>query len=151
MQGLREKLTYANVMSTLAVFLALGGGYAIATIKGDGRIVQGSEVIEIDPETVANIPGVVKVRASCTGALEFELKNLSGAAQQLEIGLGNDTEDEVLLPGEKATFIGSGNTLVQAFRPSGSGSPIASLTISGQYLGSCAAPHPVAVTAVSSE
>ena len=32
---IRERLTYANVMSTLAVFIALGGSsYAAATISG---------------------------------------------------------------------------------------------------------------------
>ena len=35
MTGIRSKLTYANVMATIAVFVALGGsGYAAATISG---------------------------------------------------------------------------------------------------------------------
>jgi hypothetical protein len=39
---LQSRLTYANVMSTLAVFIALGGGaYAATTIPGPGGVIHG--------------------------------------------------------------------------------------------------------------
>ena len=151
MQRIRERMTYANVMSTVAVFLALGGGLAFAAIKGDGRIVQKGKAVGLEPETVAKVPGVVRVRADCTGSLQIHIRNDSDAAITLFAGVGNDTSVDELLPGVEETYPGNGNLVVQAFRPQGNGSPMASLTISGVYQGTCAVEHFVAVTAVSSE
>jgi hypothetical protein len=43
MQRLRTRLTYANAMSTIAVFLALGGGAfaAVSSIAGPGGVIHG--------------------------------------------------------------------------------------------------------------
>jgi hypothetical protein len=152
MQRIRERLTYANVMSTLGVFLALGGGYAIASsVKGDGRVIQKGKAVGSDFETVAKVPGVVRVQARCSGALQISIRNDSGAAIELDAGVGNDTDVIQILPGVEETYSGDGNLVVQAFRPQGNGKPMASLTISGKYQGTCAVEHFVAVTAVSSE
>jgi hypothetical protein len=67
MQGLRQRLTYANVMSTLAVFLVLGGGvvYAANTVFS-GDIVDG----EVKTPDLAN--GAVANAKLAGGAVTSE-------------------------------------------------------------------------------
>lgn len=61
---LSQRLTYANVMSTVAVFIALGGsGYAVVTIDGESlenRSVRGVKVAR-------NTLGAVEIRESRLG------------------------------------------------------------------------------------
>lgn len=40
LSGLRDRITYANVVSTLALFIALGGGVAYAASKIDGSDIR---------------------------------------------------------------------------------------------------------------
>lgn len=40
LRGLRDRITYANVVSTLALFIALGGGVAYAASKIDGSDIR---------------------------------------------------------------------------------------------------------------
>ncbi len=63
-------LTYANVMSTLGVFLALAGGFAIAKISGDGSVRSG-QLTDLDGDfaTVVSVPKLGKVTAACVGGL----------------------------------------------------------------------------------
>jgi hypothetical protein len=147
----RRRLTYANVMSTVGVFLALGGGFALAKIKGDGRIIQKGSKVEGPLETIANVPGVVKVRAECIGALQITIENTSDKTLELHRGVGGDTAVAALTPGDQEQYSSSGNEIVQVFRAGTKATPMAQLTISGQYPGTCAAQPPVAVTAISSE
>jgi hypothetical protein len=64
---LRRHLTYANVMSTLGVFLALAGGYAIAKAGGEGSSVRSAQVTNLGPDykTILKIPGLGKVQTAC--------------------------------------------------------------------------------------
>ena len=65
---MRRHLTYANVMSTAGVFLALAGGYAIAEINGDGSVRSG-QVSNLgtseEYKTILTVPGMGKVQAAC--------------------------------------------------------------------------------------
>ena len=63
---MRRHLTYANVMSTVAVFLALAGGYALGTVGGDGSVRSGTvSGLDADYQTVLSVPGMGKVQAAC--------------------------------------------------------------------------------------
>lgn len=53
MSRLREKLTYANVMASIAVFLVLGGGAAVAAGLGKGSV--GSFQLQRGAVTAAKI------------------------------------------------------------------------------------------------
>jgi hypothetical protein len=68
---LRRHLTYANVMSTVAVFLAVAGGYAIGQIGGDGSVRSGTvSDLDADYQTVLSVPGMGKVQAACVNGDE---------------------------------------------------------------------------------
>ena len=72
---MRRHLTYANVMSTVGVFLALGGGYAAAKLTAGGDRVTDGQAFNLGEnfKTVANAPGVGKVKANCDPATEDTL------------------------------------------------------------------------------
>jgi hypothetical protein len=78
MRRIRSKLTYANVMATLAVFLVLGGGSAVAlngqnTVQSDD-LGPGAQVKQADvADDAVNSADVVN--QSLTGA---DIKNRSG-------------------------------------------------------------------------
>ena len=73
---MRRHLTYANVMSTAGVFLALGGGYAAAKLAGGGgdKVTDG-QVFNLNEnfKTIASAPGVGKVKANCDPMTEDTL------------------------------------------------------------------------------
>ncbi|MGB7686677.1 MAG: hypothetical protein WBL45_12950 [Solirubrobacterales bacterium] len=54
MQGLRNRLTYANVMSTIAVFLVLGGATAVAASKL-GKNTVGTKQLKANSVTAAKL------------------------------------------------------------------------------------------------
>jgi len=66
-----ERLSYANVMATIAVFVALGGGaYALSQssppVRGGGKIV--SSVLSASPgpfQRLVKLPGIGKITVSC--------------------------------------------------------------------------------------
>jgi len=71
MARLLERLSYANVMATVAVFVALGGGaYALSQssppVRGGGKIV--SSVLGASPgpfQRLVKLPGIGKITVSC--------------------------------------------------------------------------------------
>ena len=77
----REKLTYANVMSTLAVFLVLGGGITAAAISGSGSVKFGGQK-GVSPapswDTILNLSGIGKVQAQCGKGTNIAFRNTSG-------------------------------------------------------------------------
>src|ERR1700754_1461227 len=59
MKRLRGRVTYANAMSTVAVFLALGGAVAIAAVPGnDGVINACYEVAQNGTTPLAGVPNL---------------------------------------------------------------------------------------------
>src|SRR5688500_9395995 len=83
-QGLRKRLTYANVMSTLAVFIALGGSsYAAFTISGSeikNRSIAGKKLrkntltgVHIRESRLARVPHA-KTADTLDGVTAAELK-----------------------------------------------------------------------------
>ncbi len=66
MRRLRAKLTYANVMSTLAVFIALGGS-SYAALKITGRDVKNSSLTYKDLKR--NTLGGSRIRESRLGTV----------------------------------------------------------------------------------
>ena len=84
LQGLRKRLTYANVMSTLAVFVTLGGSsYAAFTISGSeikNRSIAGKKLrkntltgVHIRESRLARVPRA-KTADSLDGVTAAELK-----------------------------------------------------------------------------
>lgn len=74
MQRIRQRLTYANVMSSIAVFLVLGGGAAYAAKKISGNQLKGGSVtaskIKRGAVTTAKLrKGAVKANKIAQGAV----------------------------------------------------------------------------------
>jgi hypothetical protein len=71
MKQLRGRLSYANVMATIAVFAAIGGGaYAVTKsaqpVKGGGKIVSGVRNFAPGPfQTLVKLPGIGAIKGSC--------------------------------------------------------------------------------------
>jgi hypothetical protein len=68
-------LTFANVMSTIAVFGVLAGGYAIARGGGESPAVRSGTVQAEDGtggkfKTIVTVPGLGKVQGSCSNVDE---------------------------------------------------------------------------------
>jgi hypothetical protein len=127
---LRERLSLTNVAATLALFLALGAGYA-AAFSGSGKLQKATvRGLPSDGTTklVRKVTGVAHIRASCADDdpddASVRIKNTSGHEMNLfsdkMIG-GSPQEadfehDPAFEPGEKTDFL-----LVPA-GPSNSGS-----------------------------
>jgi hypothetical protein len=110
---LRQKLSWANLAATLAVFMALGAGYASA-FSGSGTLQKGS--LKDIPSTntlVRSITGIGEIQARCqTNDLRVVLHNASGqdlrvawtAGSQYLNQVVNDGVDHVLSPGADSAF-----------------------------------------------
>ena len=83
-QRFLSRLTYANLMATLAVFLALGGGLALATIHGNGSVrFGGQRGLPSDHRfvTILDLQGLGKLQAACGATSpndKVRFKNTSG-------------------------------------------------------------------------
>jgi hypothetical protein len=68
---IREKVTYANVMASVAVFLALGGGAFALThrsksVKGGGKIVSVVKDVNAGADTtILKLSGLGKISVGC--------------------------------------------------------------------------------------
>jgi hypothetical protein len=140
LQKITKRLTYANVMSTLGVFLGLGGGYAIATIGGDGRVIRDA-ARNFGPsfETVATVPGIVKVQAKCFSVedIDVRMKNISGKALDIQRGVGTNTVYDRIPPNgasdqDFGIYSPQSTELFHVFRPNADRTPMAQITLSGQ-------------------
>jgi hypothetical protein len=158
-----DRLSYANVMATVAVFLALGGGITMAAISGDGSVRFGAEkgLTEFEWETVLNLPGVGKVQAYCAKGTEIRFKNTSGGTLQAS-GLreADPAFDAATLADNESLGIvvqGFGaydniDTLrLHVFRASAGGKPTADIIVSHQYGPAGCEQRAVAAQAVASE
>jgi hypothetical protein len=140
-----SKLSYANVMATVAVFLVLGGGITMAAISGDGSVRFGAKkgLTKFEWETVVNLPGIGKVQARCSKGTGVRFKNTSGGTLQGSV-LREADSDFV------ATVLPDGGTLdtfalgiaeaddidtmrFHVFKTSASGKPMADITVGHQY------------------
>ena len=94
MKNLRKRLTYANVMSSIAVFLVLGGGAAFAANQL-GKNSVGSKQLKKNAVTTAKI----KNNAVTTGKLEKRAvtapKLAAGAVGASALGAGSITNDKL--------------------------------------------------------
>ncbi len=145
MKRVAAKLSYANVMATVAVFLVLGGGITMAAISGDGSVRFGAKngLTASEWETVLNLPGIGRVQARCSKRTEIRFKNTSGRA--LQGSLLRETDSDFA-----ATVLPDGGTLdtvaqaveeeegietmrFHVFKTSASGKPMADITVGHQY------------------
>jgi len=156
---LSARLTYANVMATVAVFLAIGGGVTLAAIGGSGRVKFGGEkgLTLFTYETVLSLPGVGKIQASCSKGTNIRFKNKSGKTLRATVHRSStgDFESDTLANNESLEHfagIPDPDTLrFQVFRTSGSGKPAADITVGSRYGGGACEQRMVTAQAVSSE
>jgi len=103
---IRKRLTYANVMSSIAVFLILGGATAIAA--GLGKNTVGSKQLKKDAVTAAKIKqGAVtaaKLGAGAVGAGALA----NGSIDASKIGAGAVTGEKIANGSIDASKIGAG-------------------------------------------
>jgi hypothetical protein len=139
---LLSRLSYANVMATLAVVLALGGGgFALANVSGSGDVRFGAEK-GLTPggfETVLTMPGVGKLQAVCSKGTLIRVKNTSGKTLQVTRfrEIDGDFDSDTVPDGQVSTltFIQFPMDTVRyhVFRAGGDGTPMADLTVSTRY------------------
>jgi hypothetical protein len=156
-----SRVSYANVAATLALFLALaGGGYALATIQGNGSVKFGGEKgLPNDQSfaTVLNLPDFGKVQANCSKADTVRFKNTSGG-QLYATAFSNDQADD-----PEAAHLANGDNLSEfafafnpatirfhVYRPDANGQPMAEITASLDFGGGGCANNSVAAQAVMS-
>lgn len=155
LRRMASRLSYANVMATIAVFLALGGGgyAALAAIEGSGRGVFGGRT-GFDGSTstfepILTVPGVVSIKGSCdanaTSSLLVKVTNISG--RHLVIHRPRDfgepaTSGSLSPNGGSATLTlwgpGGDTQYWHVFRPHGDTRPMVGLTVSGLEGQGCA-------------
>jgi hypothetical protein len=158
---LSERLTYANVMATVAVCLVIGGGVTLAAVSGSAKIKFGAEKgLSISGyETVLSIPGVGKVQAFCEKGTLIRFKNTSGKTLKVTAfsEYNGDREISSVASGGSSLefYVGggaSGSDHLHVFRASASGTPAADITVGYDYGVDGACPNrTVTAQAVSSE
>lgn len=101
---LRSRLTYANVLATIAIFVALGGSAYALSITGD-EVVDGS-LSDADIATIKNSDGVVKLALGETKTIlrrgPVRLKancTLDGANTRAEVTVSSTAEGTVAVAG----------------------------------------------------
>jgi hypothetical protein len=157
---LAARLSYANVMATLAVFVVLGGA-AAATLRGNGSVKFGAEkgLDKASYETVLNLSGLGKVQAICGGQTGIRFINRSGKEVQATLEQGSDEiffgatmADGENFEGGAATQDNGIDTLrFHVFTADADGKPMADITVSHKYPGdSNCAGRTVAAQAVAS-
>ena len=139
-----SRLSYANVAASLALFLALaGGGFALASIQGNGSVKFGGEKglpNDFSFETVLNLPDFGKVQAKCSKADSIRFKNTSGGtlnATAASTETASDPEAETLANGDTISEIVFGTPVdtvrFHVYRPDADGQPMAEITASLSY------------------
>jgi hypothetical protein len=82
LQGVKARLTFANVVSAIALFAALGGGYA-AAFSGGGSLAKARVTgLGADYEKIMDLPGIGPLKAKCEGDVEVTVR------------IKNQTEDD---------------------------------------------------------
>ena len=116
-RGLKPRLTFANVVSLIALFAALGGGYAIA-FSGVGSLAK-ARVTGLGPDyqKILDLPGIGPLKAKCEGDGDAEVT--------VRIKNQTDGDDALLTNQEHAGFgyhLGSlspGETIDETFEYNG--------------------------------
>lgn len=155
---LSPRLTYANVMATIAVFLAIGGGVTLAAIGGSGSVkFGGHKGLAFDSfDTVLTLPGVGKVQAQCSKGTFVRFKNTSGKTLHVTAhDVADDDFSGEAVPDNGSLQVLSGPDLAetirfQAFRAGGDGTPAADITVGAKWVASCDQ-RVITAQAVSSE
>ena len=143
---MRRHLTYANVMSTLGVFLGLAGGYTIAKVTGDGALKSGQVTdVGANTQTVLTFPGMGKVTARCVGGTDTEVGWRHTGKRQHRVSVEfEDAETSFLsAPGShhEYTMPDQGSKLTfNVFLAKGNDEPQVSVDVvgSGIFAGACA-------------
>jgi hypothetical protein len=163
MKRVAGRLSYANVMSTVAVFLALGGGITLAAIQGDGsfRFGAAKDLPFLEWETVLSVPGIGKVQVFCAKGTGVRFKNTSGGTLQASVLRETDGDFEAASLAENESLetlaqgVGASDNIdtlrFHAFKASAGGKPTADLTLSHQYNDGDCANRAAAAQAVASE
>jgi hypothetical protein len=94
MKQIRSRLTYANVMSSLAVFLLLGGATAIAA-KGLGKNTVGTKALKKNSVTKAKIKKNAIVTAKIKNSAVTTAKLKDGAVTGAKVGDGSLTGADI--------------------------------------------------------
>jgi hypothetical protein len=79
-----SRINSAHVIATIALFAALGGGYAVA-FKGSGTLQKAkADGFGATKENVRSITGIGQVRASCEGTtMSVDILNTSGETMSM--------------------------------------------------------------------
>jgi hypothetical protein len=155
---LQARLTYANVMATVAVFLAIGGGVTLAAVSGSGSVKFGAEKgLNVEEfETVLSLPGIGQIQAGCfVDVSKVRFKNTSGETLQATAVRASDAsfEGSALADGRSLERQGGDpqNTFrFHVFKADPDGTPAADVTVGSRFVESCAG-RTVTAQAISSE
>jgi hypothetical protein len=151
---LKARLSYANVMATIAVFVAIGGGVTLAAVGGSGKVKFGGEkgISGGGFENVLSVPGVGKIQAQCLKGTFIRFKNTSGKSLYVTVE-DPDSDgftDALLADGEsiQEVSVGTQTFRFHAFRAAGGGTPAADITVGAKWTVDCG-PRAVIAQAVS--
>jgi hypothetical protein len=108
MKRLHGKLTYANVIATLALFIALGGGALAATHLGKNSI--GSKQLKKNAVTTSKIKNAAvtgeKLAAGSVGSAQLQANSVSGGNVQAGSLTGSDINQSTLTSVRASNVIG---------------------------------------------
>lgn len=102
MKQIRKRLTYANVMSSIAVFLVLGGGAAFAAAQL-GKNTVGSKQLKKNAVSAAKIKNEAVTNAKLKAGAVTETKLANGAVTSSKLGENAVTNGKL---GESAVTTG---------------------------------------------
>jgi hypothetical protein len=104
-----SRINSAHVIATIALFAALGGGYATA-FSGSGTVQKGADLnLPSSPTVVRSLTGIGSIKAQCvTGDVTIFFENTSGKTLNV-FGTGLDENTELA-----DVASGSGNQFVDA-------------------------------------
>lgn len=142
---LGSRLTYANVIATLALCLAIGGGVTLAAVGGSGSVKFGAEkgLSSAAFETVLSLNGIGKVQAFCDNDVTIvRFKNTSGKRLQATSVRASDGSffGEALDDGD-ALQHQAGNPQAtfrfHVFTADANGKPAADITVGSKFATPC--------------
>jgi hypothetical protein len=119
---MRDRLTYSNVVATLALFIALGGtGYAAATItSGDikNRTIKGGDVkknalggTEINERKLKEVPTARRAQTAAGADISKNAETANQATNSLNADVANVARDANTLAGQGAASFEASSTV----------------------------------------
>jgi hypothetical protein len=151
-----SRINGAYVIATIALFAALGGGYATA-FSGSGTVQKGALLdIPNGAVTVRSLTGIGAIKASCSGGMpSVAFTNTSGETLRVGyIGLGGNNSFDVNGSGDSENLdveVDNFNTMYVHLSPrDGSKRPQADVQITALDTNDCATSS-VAVLATNTE